>query len=180
MFSWRLSCCCVTSSALRIASQNSQKSVLVCVLQDVTGCSRICWYFLHIMTVLQPTTSFPGGVLEFSPGKKNTNTCICFGYKKRKRHTCVSTSQMLIVTYFQDSTYCMWWSLLSMFVSCHLIHTSCPIGTLHEKETRHLTPSRLNKQCIHLHCEKSFFMASACSLMRYMMWVYGDFCVQDI
>lgn len=33
---------------MTIVGQNSRKSMLACILQNVTGCSRTSWYFWHI------------------------------------------------------------------------------------------------------------------------------------
>ena len=43
----RLSRCDVSSAAQRIVGQNSQNSMLACILQNATGCSKASWYFWH-------------------------------------------------------------------------------------------------------------------------------------
>ncbi len=39
--------CDVFSAAQRIVGQNGQKNLLVCIMQNPTGCSRTSWYFWH-------------------------------------------------------------------------------------------------------------------------------------
>lgn len=40
----RLSRCDVSAAAQRIVGQDSQKSKLACILQNVTRCGRMSWY----------------------------------------------------------------------------------------------------------------------------------------
>ncbi len=39
--------CDIFGTAQRIVGQNGQKSMLACILQYLTGCSRTSWYFWH-------------------------------------------------------------------------------------------------------------------------------------